>query len=240
MNRKANDMHRLGPKICYKSCTELKRDILKGAIWPEIYCPLQIMFPVLYRDKQTQEPILPHMKDLQQVRGRFQTRLQQWMAKKAFRTLESILSNSAAKHKIDKVIGLACGSMASDDLPGHGNAPYDQHAQILTVQKWAANQFSHDVACYVQDPAYTKLDESVLNEHGIQVIEDPQAWLEVDDSSVVLSFFPNIPVREIIADLARPAVLICNRFSVDEDPEHEHDRYGVALNFMVHCTHSNC
>lgn len=180
------------------------------------------------------------------MRDHFQTTVQQWTAKKASRKLESILSNSAAKHNIDKVIAIACGSMASDDLPGDGDHSYDQHAQVLTVQKWAAKQPSHSVSCYAQDPVYTEIDKSILNENGTQVTKDPQAWLEVDDSSVVLSFYPNIPVRDILADLARPAVLICNRLETDEevdwevDEDSEDERYAVVLNLMVHFTNSNC
>ncbi len=58
---------------------------------------------------------------------------------------------------------------------------------------------------------YSEADEQVLRKLGITVLEDPRAFLELDDETVVLSFYPNFPVRQIIADIARPAVMIWRR-----------------------------
>ena len=42
----------------------------------------------------------------------------------------------------------------------------------------------------------------------IIVIDDPRAFLEVDEASVVIALAPDIPARQIIADLTRPAILL--------------------------------
>jgi hypothetical protein len=54
----------------------------------------------------------------------------------------------------------------------------------------------------------SEVDKKLLDEAGIEVIEDPRGWLEVDEHSIVLSIASNVPSKEIIADISRPAVII--------------------------------
>jgi hypothetical protein len=56
----------------------------------------------------------------------------------------------------------------------------------------------------------------LLAEVGITVVEDPQCFLEVDDQSVVLSFNAAAPVKQIITDLARPAILVWDEVRTEE------------------------
>jgi hypothetical protein len=69
------------------------------------------------------------------------------------------------------------------------------------------------IKCYAQDPAYYATCEAVLGERGIEVLQDEAGFLLVDANSIVLSFAPNIPVRQIIADLTRPAMMIWDSIS---------------------------
>jgi hypothetical protein len=50
-----------------------------------------------------------------------------------------------------------------------------------------------------------------LAEFGFTVLDDPRALLEVGNRSVVVSFAPDSPLRQIVADIARPAALIWPR-----------------------------
>lgn len=108
---------------------------------------------------------------------------------------------------ITKIIAFACSSISrDDDQLRHRTA--QQHALILTLRDMLqASQPGVQIKCLAQDPAYTEVDKTVLSEVGITVVDDPQGFLEVDDQSVVLSFSPNVPVRQIITDLARPVIL---------------------------------
>ncbi|KAG6366099.1 hypothetical protein INS49_000275 [Diaporthe citri] len=80
------------------------------------------------------------------------------------------------------------------------------------------------IQCYAQDPIYTPVDEQVLCEAGFTVVHDPGAFLEVDEASVVMAISADIPIRQIIADIARPAIMILdkvvpsNRNTVWADP----------------------
>lgn len=62
----------------------------------------------------------------------------------------------------------------------------------------------------------TSVDRDVLADIGFEMIDDPRGWLEIDERSVVLSVAPNVPVKEIIADTARPAIVIWSRVKNDD------------------------
>ncbi|EAL87725.1 hypothetical protein KXW29_004631 [Aspergillus fumigatus] len=59
----------------------------------------------------------------------------------------------------------------------------------------------------------------VLEKSDIKVLEDPEGFLEMDDASLVFSCSPNICVKEIVVDIARPLALIWCTVK-DKDPEH--------------------
>jgi hypothetical protein len=43
---------------------------------------------------------------------------------------------------------------------------------------------------------------------GITVVDDPRGFLQVSDCSVVIFILPDIPVHDVIADIARPVAMI--------------------------------
>lgn len=71
---------------------------------------------------------------------------------------------------------------------------------------------------YSQEPAYSRICEQVLGPHGITVLTGVQGFLEVDNSTVVFSVAPNVPVKQIVVDLARPAIIVWDNVeSVEEE-----------------------
>ena len=78
-------------------------------------------------------------------------------------------------------------------------------------------QTRHSIQCYAQDPAYTDTNRNILQNSGITILDNPQGFLEVTDSTVVLSFDPEVPMRQIIADIARPVMMIWDRSQYTED-----------------------
>ena len=69
--------------------------------------------------------------------------------------------------------------------------------------------------CLAQDPGRTENDISVLKRNGMSILPDPRGFLEVDDTSVVISMGPDAPVRQIVMDVARPAIMIWDRVYED-------------------------
>ena len=63
-------------------------------------------------------------------------------------------------------------------------------------------------------------EEEFLHKHGVEFVESNAAlFLEVDERTVVVSYRNFNPVKQVVADLARPAILICR--PVAEDPEQD-------------------
>ena len=119
---------------------------------------------------------------------------------------------------ISKIVGLGWASIAYSHQEQWAHWSAFQHALILTVRDVLGKKKGNPnrIICYAQDPAYTKIDKSVLEGSGITVLDDPKAFLEVDDSTVVISCAADLPIKQIISDLARPAVMIWNRIYEDE------------------------
>lgn len=108
--------------------------------------------------------------------------------------------------------------MAQTANPAMQRSSIAQHAAIITLRDVlrTRNPGAH-VQCFAQDPAYSDDDKTVLQRAGITVLEDPRAFCEVDDSSIVLSAYPNIPVRQVVMDIARPAIMIWNKVTSEQE-----------------------
>ncbi|KAH6619510.1 hypothetical protein B0J18DRAFT_482014 [Chaetomium sp. MPI-SDFR-AT-0129] len=115
--------------------------------------------------------------------------------------------------KINNVVAVGCGTISrfeDADLRDHSMS---QHALMLAIRDLveARCRKQRIVQCFAQDPIYDPVDKAVLGDADITVLSDPRIWLEIDEGSVVISVGPNIPVLEIIADIARPLVLVISR-----------------------------
>jgi len=133
--------------------------------------------------------------------------------------------------KINKIVAFACSTLSLRDQDEGleesiltRRAAY-QHALILTLQTIlleADSQYhSVSITCYAQDPLYTTSDKTVLKNHSITILDDPRGFLEVDESTIVISIAPNVPVKEIITDIARPVMMIWGRL-----PHEGEERFG--------------
>lgn len=170
------------------------------------------------------EKTIPRRGPLGRVTKTFQDKTQEWKESPACEKLKTILSSSAKYHEIDKVIGFALGTMSRECVNEDGTLDTrsawrsaSQHALLVTMTEWLQERdHKEKVLCYSQDPDYSEVDKKILDEAGIEVIEDPRGWLEVDENSIVLSIAPNVPVKEIITDIARPAVIIWCQVKFDD------------------------
>lgn len=95
-----------------------------------------------------------------------------------------------------------------------------QHGLLLTIRKVLKEKQSLgdplDISTWVQDPAYCAIDTSILTECGVSTLDNPDGFLKVDDSTMVLSFAPDVPIKQIITDISRPAAMIWDRGTEDE------------------------
>lgn len=85
-----------------------------------------------------------------------------------------------------------------------------EHALVLGIRDFFA-RYEPAVQCYAQDPVYEDVDREVLGELGVVVLDHPRGFLEVDESAAVFSPAPETAVRQIVAGIARPALMIWDR-----------------------------
>jgi hypothetical protein len=168
-----------------------------------------------------QEPEPEPLGDLNSGLEFLDTTLRGWEGSEPWRDIKSTLSSLNLNTKIAKVIGMACGSFTPTLECRGSRRSAVQHALLLTIKSFLqeSNLGTSEVACYVQDPGYSNTDRLVLEESEVKVLEDPGGFLEMDDASLVFSCSPNICVKEIVADIARPSILIWCTVKED-DPEH--------------------
>lgn len=176
------------------------------------FSPLQIQHPTMRRNPVTHEPCDPYpTKSQAHVADGFQRHIEYWQESDQCKRLEKALAQVPTTHQIHKIVGLALGgiSYGSDEFPSPNVAV--QHALLLTLRRWLVRREIKERPepfCYAQEPCYRSLDKVILKQHGVEVIDDPRAWLEIDDTSIVYSGGADIPVEEIVADIARPAIVI--------------------------------
>jgi hypothetical protein len=153
----------------------------------------------------------------------FQTHSQAWDASRPCEQLRStLISISKMTADIRKIVGFAFGSIASNDQCVISSRSAFQHALVLTLRDILCKKHVKnpgEISCYAQDPAYTDIDKLVLNASGINVLDYPEGFLEVDSSTVVVSCGPYAPIRQIVSDLARPAIMIWYKIKDEEEEE---------------------
>lgn len=190
-----------------------------GFIPPIAFCSLSIFHYLQRWDKSTKKLIPePPSRSRDEVKHLFGLNKQDWEASEQRRQLQSVMLTTTLPH-VKKIVAFACGGMAEyAELPWKTWSAY-QHALIITLRDILNERqgSANSIQCYAQDPCYTEVDKETLKQSGITVLDDPEGFLEVDDSTVVLSFSPNIPVRQIIADIAQPAMMVWDKIKFYED-----------------------
>lgn len=208
----------LDPVLSYDCRAHLKHHLWWAGIREDRppFCSLTIQHPSLKFKKKTKEPVNPWpTQPREKVSQKFQAHVQDWRKTEVAKKLVQTLTTHTATHQITKIVGLALGAISYPY--DEGPRSYIQHALLLVLREWLAERDGReDVKCYAQDPGYRCVDSEVLKEHGMEVIDDPRAWLEIDDESIVFSVSPNVPVKEIVADIARPAVIIWERVGFED------------------------
>ncbi|KAL4795784.1 hypothetical protein BDV19DRAFT_388810 [Aspergillus venezuelensis] len=201
------------PRIYYTALEHLKRN-LKWSL-SRAYCSVGVAHEMVRKDQEPDPP-----SDFDAGLRFFNDALQSWKEGHAWKELLATLQSLPLRTNLHKVIGMACGDFTGKKSTPSCRRSAVQHALLLTIRNalQGSDIESADVACYAQDPAYTETDQSVLEHSGIQVVQDPEGYLQMDDYSLVFCCAPNICNKQIIADIARPAIMILDTVRND-DPE---------------------
>lgn len=165
-------------------------------------------------------PVDPSRRTLDETIAFIKTTSEAWESSDQCQQFRSIISRARIEVPINKVVGFALGapsrmypaSLYPEDPDENSRSAY-QHACLLTLGellRQAPPGVAPDFKCLAQDPVYSETDEKALQALGIQIIDSPEGFLEVDDNSVVMTVAPDLPVKQIVLELAKPAIIIWN------------------------------
>lgn len=92
-----------------------------------------------------------------------------------------------------------------------------QHLIALTIAEICGS----GIQLLAQDPDYTDQAKELLRRNGFSLVGQfgAEGFAEVDDNSIVFSVFVEAPLKQIIADIARPHLIISTGFEVFNDSE---------------------
>lgn len=170
----------------------------------------------------------------------FEANFEQWEQSDTCKQLEqSILPHLLRLSGIDKIIGFGLGYITgreyTGDVDSRKDGPCTQHALMITLARYLEREAGCVIKCYAQDPAYSDTCKAVLGARGVEILEPENGFLLVDEKTVVLSFSPNIPVRQVVADLARPAIMIWDRILVPEQRPWARMKRGGWIRYATLC-----
>ncbi|KAI1745626.1 hypothetical protein F4680DRAFT_465533 [Xylaria scruposa] len=120
--------------------------------------------------------------------------------------ITSLIHTHLSGCTVDKVIAFGLGKLGQPGRP----QPFHEHAAALVVRKAVQDVSSApQVSLLASDPAYTSVCKKILQESDFDIIEGfgAKGFALVDDNTVVLAHHPAFPLREILADIARPALI---------------------------------
>ncbi|KAJ6028835.1 hypothetical protein N7540_004411 [Penicillium herquei] len=94
-----------------------------------------------------------------------------------------------------------------------------QHSMATTLAQLC--EVYETLPILAQDPDYSAATEEILTKEGFKVVGTHGAggFAEIDNESIIISPFTTAPVKQIIADLARPVLIISTGFEVFNDNE---------------------
>lgn len=185
------------------------------------YCSLQIYLELIALNESGGYPVAPRRHPIEDVEVAFHNIRQKWKGIEDCKQLMRILDQSNRQVDNCKIVGFACSSISLEGFVAkHFIRPAKQHALLLTLQELYA-KYGHEAGgppCYIQDPVYNEIDKSILGGHGMVVLDDPDGFLEVDENTFVISIAANVPVKEIVLENVKPAIIIWDSFlgSVEE------------------------
>ncbi|KAK0725159.1 hypothetical protein B0H67DRAFT_550781 [Lasiosphaeris hirsuta] len=178
---------------------------------------------VYWETDEDEPPGLAPSSPAQDLRRRFDETRSGWEASEHYSQVKKLIASAIkpVTHRL-KLVGFACGVIDQYESSAMQHRALAQHVMLTGIRSFLSSLSAPDgpstpeVQCYVQDPSNTDLSKQVLHASGLTVLDDPMGFLEVDEHSVVVSIAPDVPIKQIVADLGRPAAMIWNEIHEDD------------------------
>ncbi|PQK08284.1 hypothetical protein BB8028_0001g03620 [Beauveria bassiana] len=159
-----------------------------------------------------------------------------WNESRSCELLRSRFEQISATKKVKRIVCFGLGDICRKPPEWMGRYPASgdhnleisfvrgamvQHSIALTLAQICSDIAGYDVQLLAQDPDYTDEAKAILKGNGFSIVGDYGAggFAKVDDDSVVFSVFVEAPLKQIIADIARPLMIISTGFDTFNDSE---------------------
>lgn len=194
--------------------------VTKGDLLPKPYCSFNIEYGRLKKNRisgKLEQPEGPVRYD--EIKAVLDHISQYWELEDDSEQLRSLLDSVNIPGDVNKIVAFGLGPIrpvwleGSEELdlgePDHCRSAF-YHALVLTLQSIFIKSEPEIrlPPCYLQDPDYCDTDKSLLADSGLTVVDDPKAFLQLDDSSILVSASPQMAVKQVLTDIARPAMII--------------------------------
>lgn len=152
-----------------------------------------------------------------------------WQNSKTCKDLTALVQGVLGTKIVKKVLCFGLGDFCRS-APEWLKKQYDSWDEDLEVENVMGCMIQHSVALTIaqlcrgnetlpliaQDPEYTEVAEDILAHKEFKIIGTHGAggFAEIDEDSIIISPFAAAPVKQIIADLARPVLIISTGFEV--------------------------
>ncbi|PWY77016.1 hypothetical protein BO70DRAFT_339585 [Aspergillus heteromorphus CBS 117.55] len=170
---------------------------------------------------------------LEEVRGAFGQIRSHWERSETCQKLQGQLFSMESSTQIRKIVAFGLGTLAKVQKGRLSTSSYVQHAAIKTMATVLSPDGGEEIQCYAQDPWYDAMDVAFLTSIGITVVNDPKGFLEIDESTLVFSVCPNVPVKQIVADVQWPGAMIWNTVCEGEETKQWRKRLSSGEEFWL-------
>ncbi|KAI1326905.1 hypothetical protein F5Y16DRAFT_410582 [Xylariaceae sp. FL0255] len=187
-------------------------------------------------DWDSEERLLRGVFSKEDIASLYRETKQRWRASLSYRLLETQLKMLLDGKKVTKVVCFGLGDLhrrpprwwlEAERKQNPKGVESDarmfslvQHSVVLTIADILRSRAKKDthVRLLTQDPDYLEQTRELLEEDGFEIVGmfGAGGFAEVDDESLVFSVYPSVPVNQIIADVARPVLMIINGAYSDE------------------------
>ncbi|KAH9998184.1 hypothetical protein F4779DRAFT_636095 [Xylariaceae sp. FL0662B] len=173
------------------------------------------------------------LKDLAFYASHFAKAKEIWLQSSEHTKLVAALEKDVHLAEITKIVCFGLGDF-DRDLPDSPTCPFEKgepvepraaihHAAALTAQEIVCRKTGKEVQLFSQEPGYSETVKGFVESQGFTVYSgagrDSHGFIDADDDTLVICIFPGVPVRAVLADVARPPIIIatgCLQGSYDE------------------------
>ena len=174
-------------------------------------CRTRDMVPVTWKIYESAKEHADNKK-LSRMRCLMRRYQKHWDESGARQILLDRLQNLKHTARITNIVCIALGTLQGEKAWGAG--PREQHIMASFLAQELTRMYEEQgmprqepITIVAQDPAYTALDRQLLSELPVPIktVQDPKGFLVINESSLVFSVRPVVPIKQIIADLASEA-----------------------------------